>query len=160
MKRIVGSTVAVVSLVIAGSALGHTPSAESITSVIQATTFPSAAPFVEAYTGTFTSSTGDSGTETVQALFGAAPSPHTAVLQTLRTLTSNDGSSTLVLRCHQLATEQDLSTFPEVPSTGSCAVLSGTGVYAGVSGSGPLTGITVFDSSGSATLTDTVPLGR
>jgi hypothetical protein len=65
-----------------------------------------------------------------------------------------------VLRCEQLATAQDFSTYPSVPSTGSCAVLSATGAYAGLSGSGPLTGGVVFDASGtSGTLTDSVSLG-
>lgn len=154
------TTVAMLSLALTAPALAHPASTETITSVIPITTFPSAPPFVETLTGTFTSSTSGSGRESVQTRFSAVRSPRVGVLQTLRTLTSTDLRSMLVLRCHQLATAQDFSTYPYVPDTGSCAVLSGTGAYAGLSGSGPLTGAVLFDPSGtSGTLTDTVSLG-
>jgi hypothetical protein len=154
------ATVAMLSLALAAPALAHPASTQTITSVIPITSFPSAPPFVETYAGTFTSSSGDSGTEAVQALFGAVRSPRVGVLQTLRTLTSSDGHSTLVLRCHQLATTQDFSTYPYVPDTGSCVVLSETGAYASLSGSGALNGSVLFDPSGtSGTLTDTLSLG-
>jgi hypothetical protein len=154
------ATVAMLSLALAAPALAHPANTQTITSVIPITSFPSAPPFAETYTGTLTSSTGDSGTEAVQAQFGAVRSPKVGVLQTLRTLTSSDGQGTLVLRCHQLATAQDFSTYPYVPDTGSCAVLSGTGAYASLSGSRALIGAVLFDPSGtSGTLTDTVSLG-
>jgi hypothetical protein len=152
--------VAMLSLALAAPALAHPASTQTITSVIPITSFPSAPPFVATYSGTFASSTGGSGTEAVHALFGAVRSPRVGVVQTRRTLTSSDGRSTLVLRCHQLATPQDFSTYPYVPDTGSCAVLSGTGAYASLSGSGALNGAVHFDPSGtSGTLTDTVSLG-
>ena len=154
------ATIATLSLALTAPALAHPASTKTITSLIPITSFPSAPPFAATYTGTFTSSTRDSGTEAVQATFAAVPSPTVGVLQTLRTLTSSDGQSTLVLRCHQLATAQDFSTEPYVPDAGSCAVLSGTGAYASLSGSGALTGAVLFDPSGtSGTLTDTISLG-
>jgi hypothetical protein len=164
MKRIVTSMVAALLLAfagllaLAGSAFAHPSSTETITSVVQLTSFPPAPPFVETYSGTYTTSTGDSGSESVQVLFFAIHSPTVGGFQSLRTLTSNDGQSTLVLLCNELAT--DFSTFPLVPnSTGSCAVLSGTGAYSGLHGSGPVSGAVLFDPSGtSATLTDTVAI--
>lgn len=154
------ATIAMLSLVLAAPALARPANPGTITSVIPLTSFPSAPPFLETYAGTYTSSSGDSGTEAVQALFGSVPSPRVGVLQTLRTLTSSDGQSTLLLRCHQLATAQDFSTFPYVPDTGSCSVLTGTGAYASLSGSGTLNGAAIFDPSGtSGVLTDTVSLG-
>ena len=153
-------TVAMLSLALATPALAHPASRQTITSVLPITSFPSTPPFVETYTGTYTSSTGDAGTEAVQAGFDAVSAPNVGVLQTLRTLMSSDGQSTLVLRCHQLATAQDFATYPYVPDTGSCVVLSGTGPYASLSGSGALNGAVLFDPSGtSGTLTDTVSLG-
>lgn len=154
MRGIVGSTVALLSLALAGSALAHPPSTVTITSTIDVTGFPP--PNTQTYSGSYNTSAGDSGTTTVQALYAAVPSPTVSVFQSVQTLNSNDGSSTLVLRCHQLATAEDFSTFPSVPSSGSCAVISGTGAYAGLSGSGALTGLAHFDA---ATLTQTVSLG-
>jgi hypothetical protein len=154
------ATVAMLSLALAAPAIAHPANTETITSVTPITSFPSAPPFVVTYAGTYASSRGDSGTEAVQARFGAVRSPRVGVLQTLRMLTSSDGQSTLVLRCHQLATAQDFSTYPYVPDTGACAVLSGTGAYASLSGSGALNGVVLFDPSGtSGTLTDAVSLG-
>jgi hypothetical protein len=165
MKLILASTVAALLLAfagllaLAGSAFAHPSSTETITSVFQVTSFPSAPPYVETYSGTFTTSTGDSGSESVQVLFFAIPSPTVGGFQSLRTLTSNDGQSTLVVRCNELAT--DFSTYPLVPnSTGSCVVLSGTGAYSGLHGSSPLSGTVLFDPSGtSATVTDTIAIG-
>jgi hypothetical protein len=130
------ATITILSLALAAPALAHPTSKEMITSVIPITSFPTTPPLAATYTGTFTSLTRGSGTEAVQAIFAAAPSPTVGVLQTLRTLTSSDGQSTLVLRCHQLATLPDFSTYPYVPDAGSCAVLSRTGAYASLSGSG------------------------
>jgi hypothetical protein len=164
MKRIVASTVAALLfafaglLARAGSAFAHPSSTETITSVVQLTPFPAAPPYVATYSGTFTTSTGDSGGESVRVLAIAVPSPTVGGGQSLRTLTSNDGQSTLVLRCHQLSTAQDFSTFPLVPTTGSCAVLTGTGAYSGLHGSGPLSGAILFDASGTPTITDTMSI--
>jgi hypothetical protein len=158
MKRTAGVSLAVLSVMFSGSALAHPPSTETITSVIQVSEFPPAPPFVGTYAGTFTTSTGDSGTESVQALFTAVPSPTVGGSQTRRTLTSNDGHSTLVLRCNTLA--KDFSTYPLVPGSGSCAVLSGTGAFASLSGSGALSGDLLINPSGTGgTVTDTVALG-
>ena len=84
MKRIVASMVAALLLAfagllaLAGSAFAHSSSTESITSVFQVTSFPSAPPYVETHSGTFTTSTGDSGSESVRVLFFAVPSPTVA----------------------------------------------------------------------------------
>jgi hypothetical protein len=179
MRRIAGGIVAVLSLVLASSALAHPPSSMTITSVIEFPSFPSTAPWTQTYTGSYSTSTGDTGTLTADAAFGAVPtggvnpqgkptqSTDNSVLHLLMTMTSNDGTSTLVLRCTQHATAADYSTYPIVPSTGSCAVLSATGGYAGLKGSGPITsGVADFNPppsptnpSGIPTLTDTVALG-
>ena len=174
MKRIVGGMVALLSLVLASSALASPPSLMTITSVIAFPSFPSAAPWSETgLSGSYTTSTSGSGTLTADAGFGAVPtggvnpqgkpnqSTANSVLHLLMTLTSSDNTSTLVLRCEQHATADGFATYPIVPSkTGSCAVLSATGGYAGLNGSGRITsGVADFSALPYPTLTDTVALG-
>jgi hypothetical protein len=65
------------------------------------------------------------------------------VLQTTRTLTGNDG--TLRLRCTQIA--KVFSVPNAVPDTGTRAVLSATGAYAGLRGSGKLSGAVDFTAT-------------
>lgn len=49
---------------------------------------------------------------------------------------------------------------PYVPDTGTCALLSGPGAYASLSGSAALNGTVLFDPAGtSGTLKDPVSLG-
>jgi hypothetical protein len=162
MKRILGSTVAVLSLVLVATASASAGS-ESITTTTLYPSFPSGPPNMETYSGTYTA-TGtfaDAGSVTVQALFGAVPSPTVSVLQTRRTYASSDGHGTLVLRCSLLATATDFASYPDVPGTGSCAVTAATGDFAGLSRSGPLSGTAYFNSSGTGgTLIDTAVLGR
>jgi hypothetical protein len=156
MKRIIGSVVIVFSLAFVGAATAGSSSSETITTVLSFPAFPATAPFVGTYSGTFMASgtVTDSGTVTAEAVFGAAPAPHTGVLQTNRTLSSNDG--TLQLRCTQIA--KSFSNLSAVPNTGTCAVLSATGVYAGLRGAGKLTGEVNFNASPFPTLTDTLVL--
>jgi hypothetical protein len=176
MKRIVGGMAVALSLVFASSALASPPSSMTITSVIAFSSFPSAAPWsVTGLSGSYTTSSGDAGALTADASLGAVPtggvnpqgkpnqSTDNSVLHLLLTLTSsNDLASTLVLRCSQHATEADFTTYPIVPSkNGSCAVLSATGGYAGLNGSGKITsGVADFSALPYPTLTDTVALGE
>jgi hypothetical protein len=175
MKRIVGGIVAVLSLVFGGSALASPPSSMTITSVIAFPSFPSAAPWTETdLQGSYSTSTGDHGTLTADASLGAVPtggvnlqgkpnqSTANSTLHLLMTLTTSkpDSTGTLVLRCEQHATAADFVTFPIVPSTGSCAVLSATGGFAGLNGSGRITlGQADFSALPFPTLTDVVALG-
>jgi hypothetical protein len=171
----VGGMVAVLALVFASSALASPPSSMTITSVIAFSSFPSAAPWsVTGLSGSYTTSTGDHGTLTADASLGAVPtggvnpqgkpnqSTDNSVLHLLMTLTSStDPASTLVLRCSQHATAADFATYPIVPSkNGTCAVLSATGGYAGLAGSGRIDpGVADFSALPSPILTDTVALG-
>ena len=127
--------------VFAGAATARPSGSETITTTLFFPSFPSSAPFVGTYSGTFSASGAvtDTGTVTAQALFGAFPSPVAAVLQTVRTLSGSDG--TLTLRCNQRTFPPNQST-TVVANAGSCVVLNATGAYAGLRGSGSLTGTT------------------
>jgi hypothetical protein len=141
MKRAVACSALLLMLAIAEPAAGSPARAsEAIDSVISFPSFPATAPYTATYLGTFSASgaVNDAGTITAQTLLSAVPSPSAAVLHTVRTLTSLDG--TLVLRCEQHATS--LSDLGAVPSSGTCAVLNATGVYSGFAGSGKVTGVT------------------
>jgi hypothetical protein len=146
MKRIVGATAIMLLFVFAGVANARPSGSETITTTLLFPSFPSTAPFVGIYSGTFSASgtVSDTGTVIAQARFGALPSPVIGVLQTVRTLSGGNG--TLTLRCNQ-------RTFPPnqpttvVSNTGSCAVLEATGAYAGLRGSGSLTGTTDFGAT-------------
>jgi hypothetical protein len=162
MKRILGTTVAVLSLVLAATA-SASAGTESITTTTQITSFPSGPPNKQTYSATYTA-TGtfdDAGSVSIQALLGAVPSPTVGVTQSTRTYTSDEGHGTLVLRCTQLATAADFSLYPDVPDNGSCAVIAATGDFAGLFRSGTISGIAHFNSSGTGgTLIDTAVLGR
>jgi hypothetical protein len=146
MKRIVGATAIMLMLVLAAAASARPAGTETITTTLLFPTFPSSAPFVGTYSGTFSASgtTSDTGTVTAQTLFGAVPSPVIGVLQTIRTLSGSNG--TLTLRCNQRTFPPNQST-TVVSNTGSCAVLDATGAYAGLRGSGSLTGTTDFGAT-------------
>jgi hypothetical protein len=162
MKRILVGTVAVLSLVLAATASASAGS-ESITTTTVLPSFPSGPPNMQTYSGTYTAigTFDDAGSVTVQALFGAVPSPSASVFQTRRTYASLKGHGTLELRCSQLATAADFASYPDVPGTGSCAVTAASGDFAGLSKSGTLSGTAYFDPSGtSGTLIDTAVLGR
>lgn len=142
MRRLIGGAVLLLSLMVVGSASASSLSGETITTTLSFLTFPSSAPFVGQYGGTFTASgpVADAGSISAHALFGADPSPRVGNLHTTQTLTGSQG--TLVLRCEQIA--KDFTDPSATPSTGTCTILSGTGAYAGAHGSGKLTGLTDF----------------
>lgn len=155
MRRIISVAVLVSSLVFVGSATASGLAGETITTTLAFPAFPASPPNVGQYSGTFAASgpVSDRGGVSAQALFGAVPSPSVAVLQTTRTLTGATG--TLVLRCEQIV--KDFSDLSAAPDTGTCTILSGTGVYAGAHGSGTVTGVTNFLAS-PVTVTDVLTL--
>lgn len=155
MKRIIGVATVVLLLVFAGVANAQPSGSETITTTLIFPAFPSTAPFVGTYSGTFsaTGTVADTGTVTDQVLFGAVPSPVTGVLQQVRTLTSSNG--TLTLRCNQRLAPGQSTTL--VTNSGSCVVLAATGAYAGLAGSGRLTGTTDFGAT-PVTIRDTLVL--
>jgi hypothetical protein len=146
MKRIVGAITVMLLFVFADAANARPSSSETITTTLLFPSFPSSAPFVGTYSGTFSASGAVADTRTVagQALFGAVPSPVIGVLQTVRTLSGANG--TLTLRCDQRTFPPNQST-TMVSNTGSCAMLDATGAYAGLRGSGSLTGTTDFGAT-------------
>ncbi len=151
MRRIIGGAVLALSLVFVGSASASSLAGQTITTTLYFPSFPSSAPYKATYSGTFTTSTGDSGTVSADAILGAVPSPSVGVLNTTQTLTGAQG--TLVLRCTQIV--KDLSNPSAAPSSGNCAILSGTGAYAGAHGSGKVAGSTDFNAN-PVTVTDTI----
>lgn len=156
MKRILGAATAIVLLfVFAAAANAQRLASETITTTLLFPSFPSAAPYVGTYSGTFTASgtVADTGTVTDQVLFGAVPSPATGVLQQIRTLAGSNG--TLTLRCNQRLAPRQSTTV--VSNSGSCVVLAATGAYAGLRGSGRLTGTTDFGAT-PVTVRDTLVL--
>ena len=154
MKRIVGATAVMLLFVFAGAANARPSGSETITTTLLFPSFPGTAPFVGTYSGTFSASgtVSDTGTVSAQARFGAVPSPATGVLQTVRTLSGGNG--TLTLRCNQRIFPPNQAT-TVVSNAGSCAVLEATGAYAGLRGSGSLTGTTDFGAT-PVTIQDTL----
>ena len=139
MKRTLGSLTILLALAVAGSAQAQPPTSETITMNLSFPNYPSTPPYVGQYSGDFTVSGAivDAGSISTQAHFAAVPSPSAAVLHTDRTLTSQHG--TLSLRCTEIA--ESLTDLTAVPGTGTCTVLSATGVYAALKGSGKVTSI-------------------
>ena len=111
------------------------------------------------FSGTFSASgtVSDSGTVSAQTLLGGVLSPVAATQQTVRTLTGSNG--TLTLRCNERFSPpgQDTTNPNGVDLAGSCVVLDATGAYAGLRGSGSLTGTTVFGDT-AITIQDTLTL--
>lgn len=145
MRRFIGGAVLLLSLMVVGSAEASSLRGETITTTLYFPTFPSSAPYVAQYSGTFTASgpVTDAGSISAQTLLGAVRSPSVANLHTTQTLTGSQG--TLVLRCEQIA---KVFTNPSAtPSTGTCTILSGTGAYANAHGSAKLTGLTDFTAN-------------
>jgi hypothetical protein len=120
------------------SAQAQPSGSETITESLVAPPLPPKPPYVADFAGTFTTSGGDSGIVSGVASFPALVSPQVSVLHTDQTLTGSDGQSTLRLRCTQIA--KSFANLLAVPSSGTCAVLGGTGTYASLTGSGKLTG--------------------
>lgn len=162
MKRILVTTVAVLSLVLVATA-NASGSPESIFTTTVLPSFPSGPPNTGTYSGTYTA-TGtfdDAGSVSVDAIFAAVPSPSVSVLQTSRTYQSADGHGTLALRCALHANAADFLLYPDVPGTGSCAVTGATGDFAALARSGTISSIAHFYPSGTGgTLVDTASLGR
>jgi hypothetical protein len=155
MKAIVGATAIMLLFVFAGAANAQPSGSETITTTLLFPSFPSKAPYVQTYSGTFSASgaVADTGTVTDQAHFDAVPSPVTAVLEQDRTLSGSKG--TLTLRCTQRIPPGQSG--PVLTNTGSCVVLDATGAYAGLRGSGRLAGTTDFSAT-PVTIRDTVVL--
>ena len=99
----------------------------------------------------------DNGTLSAQTLLGAVRSPVAATQQTVRTLSGANG--TLTLRCNERFSPpgQDTTNPNGVHLAGSCVVLDATGAYAGLRGSGSLTGTTTFGDT-AITIQDTLVL--
>jgi hypothetical protein len=149
--RIVAAALAALAVALAAAgAVAKASAPETFTTTISIPSFPSSPPFLTTYSGTFTASgsVSDSGAVSTKFHFDAVPSPRVGVANTTQTLTGAEG--TVALRCSQISRSDPLA------STGSCAVLSATGAYAGMSGAAKVTG--VFDPVAS-TLTDTIVLG-
>jgi hypothetical protein len=145
----------ILPLAITGSAQAGTPETIHTFSVV---TNPISAspPYLLDDNGTFTASGAfeDSGTYSAQLMFAAVASPVRAEVKVSETLIGADGS-TLTLRCNWHA--DDFSNIAHIPFRGTCAVLSGTGRYETLRGSGQVTGI-VDDVA--ATFSVTVVLAR
>lgn len=137
----------------AGGAAAATSSVQSITTVLSGTPSQSP-PFLTTATGSYTA-TSASGTivDSSQPPQGGSivavaripiNPPNSTQIQSVRTITSPNG--TLRLRCTEVSQ-------PASPSAiqGECVVLDASGVYAGLSGTGRLTG-----QLGSDTLADTI----
>jgi hypothetical protein len=129
---------------------------QTFTTTISIPAFASSPPYVMTYGGTFTAAgtVSDSGTVSTEFHFDAVPSPRVGVGETTQTLTGAEG--TVVLRCSQISKSDPLA------STGSCAILSATGAYAGMSGAAKLTGVIVPPPPPQTlplTFTDTIVLG-
>jgi hypothetical protein len=130
------------------------------TLVFPYTQLPSSAPFKGNFSGTFSASgtVSDTGTLTAQTVLGAVASPVAATNHTVRTYSSSGGNGTLTLRCNDRFSPPGQPTTAPVSLAGSCVVLDATGAYAGLKGSGSLTGITEFGAT-AITIQDTVTLG-
>ena len=154
MKRTLFGAAMLASLALATPAGAQPPAGpETITTSLAFPSFPTAAPFVGTYSGTFIAAgaVADAGTVNTQARFGAVPSPSTGVLQTDRTLRGDAG--TLQLRCTQIA--KSISDENAVPDSGTCAILAATGAYETLRGSGKLTSVADLIAG---TLTDTLTI--
>jgi hypothetical protein len=112
---------------------------------------PSAPGFSGTASGTYSASgaIGDSGSASAQFVLPSHP-PKSTQIESRRTLTSASG--TLELQC----SETSLPASPAV-TRGSCAVLSASAVYTGLSAHGTLTGQIVQDpTTGLTTVYDTI----
>jgi hypothetical protein len=128
-------------------------SVSSITTVLPGT-IPQTPPFFVTAQGSFTAYTADgsvldTGTLTAHGLLPAQP-PKATQIETFRTFTSSNGNGTLQLHCSEISRPRS----PYV-TTGSCAVLQASGVYAGLAGAGELTGL-INTNVSPPTLTDTI----
>lgn len=159
MKRHIAWLTILGALAFVAPASAKAAGTETINTTLPFPTFPSTAPYVGTYSGTFTASgpVSDTGTVTVQAHFDAVPNTAaTGVLQTVRTLSGSEG--TLTLRCNSRLFPPGKPQPAVASNAGSCVVHDATGAYAGLQGSGRLTGITDFTGP-VVTIEDTLVLG-
>lgn len=157
MKRHIAWVAILGSLALAAPAGARPSGSETITTTLLFPSFPTTPPLRETYTGTFSASgtVSDTGTVTDQAQFGAVPSRGMGVLQQVRTLSGSSG--TLTLRCNERFSPPN-QPLTVVSDAGSCVVHGATGAYAGLRGSGSLTGTTDFGAT-PVTIEDTLTLG-
>jgi hypothetical protein len=150
MRRLTVLATGVLLMLLAIAPAAHAAESSTI-SASYTVTFPSGNPPVGTASGTFVSSGAitDTGTLSGAALFGAVPAPSTGVLQTKLTLSGSGG--TILLRCSQIA--KDFSDLSNVPDTGSCAVIGGTGSYAGLHGHATVIG---YANLNTATVKETI----
>lgn len=160
MKRHIPWLAILGALVFVAPAGARPSGSETITTtlVFPYTQLPNTAPYVGTFGGTFSASSpfSDTGTVSAQTLLGAVPSRGMATQQTVRTLSGSNG--TLTLRCNERFSPPNQPT-ASVALAGSCVVLNATGAYAGLHGSGSLTGTTEFGAS-AITIQDTLTLGE
>ena len=155
MRNAILATIAVALLpAFAASASAQPGPPVTITTNLLLPSFPAGPPNTGTYYGTFSASNGDSGSVTAYALLSAVPSPIVGVFHTNQILTGANG--TLELRCTEIA--KSFENPAAVSGSGGCAVLSATGVYAGLGGSGKVSSTANFTVQ-PMTFTDTVVLG-
>ena len=130
---------------VAAKAIAGPPSAITITSAWQVTSFPPGGPRdgggwpnsgMAAGTFSISGAIADSGSLSLRFIQGAVPAPSTGLVETERVLAGSKGSITL--RCFEIGF--DFSNLAAVPGSGSCAVTGGTGAYSGLQGRGTLSG--------------------
>jgi hypothetical protein len=160
MKRTVGATAIMLLLfVFAGAANARPSGSETITTmlVFPYDQLPSNSGPAGTFSGTFSASgtVSDSGTVTAHTVLGGVLSPVAATQQTVRTYSGGNG--TLTLRCNERFSPPGQDTTQPVSLAGSCVVLDATGAYAGLRGSGSLTGETTFGAT-AITVQDTLVL--
>jgi hypothetical protein len=153
---VVAGVVALAAGLATATADAQASSPETFTTTISIPEFASAPPYVMTYAGTFSASgtVADSGSVSTKFHFDAVAAPSVGVAETTQTLSGAEG--TVVLRCSQISKTDPLA------STGSCAILSATGAYAGMHGAAKLTGVTVPSPTPDGlplTFTDTIVLG-
>lgn len=151
-----GAAVVVVAVALAGVTLPQAALAALSTETVtmdwtRSGTRPTP-PFVGTGSGTF-SAVGpvvDAGTLTLVGQDVGVSSPVLAAARTERILTSPD--STLELRCFEKT--KDFSSLADIPFTGSCTIVGGTGVYTGLHGHGDFTtaAVDLFTGAVSETL--------
>jgi hypothetical protein len=115
---------------------------KSIQTILSASPVASA-PFSGTASGTY-AAFGASGTTPIDSgpivaqFIVPAPPPKATQIETFRTISNSSGDVTLKLHCSEIA--KPGAPFTNGTTTGSCAVLSASGPYAGLTGHGTLTG--------------------
>lgn len=126
------------------SASAQPPTAEAISvSWTPTSPPPTSSPFRGVGVGSFTATDTitDAGMLAVAAQDVAAGSPNRLTQQIVFTLNSESGA-TVTLRCVQTFT--DFTDPTAVPGSGSCAIIGGSGAWAGIHGQGKITTVSNF----------------